>query len=154
MALERPVAPAARSCRSRSSTRPAPARARCQAVLVPSHPPPITTTSADSVISPSVCAVSTAYRATRRDQRAAVEAGSRRQGPRRGRGSARPRAPEELADDAEELVQAVVVQPVARPVDAGDGDVAEGSRAAVLGQVPGLTLLAVEEQGGAGDPTR
>src|SRR3989338_6917658 len=108
MALERPVAPAARSCRSRSSTRPAPARARCQAVLVPSHPPPITTTSADSAISPSVCAVSTAYRATPRDQ--------------------------------------------PRPVDAGDGGRAEGARAAVLGRVPGLTLLAVQEQGGAGDP--
>ena len=33
------------------------------------------------------------------------------------------------------------MQPVAGPVDAGDGGVAEGARAAVLGRVPELALL-------------
>src|SRR6266705_2412416 len=48
MALERPVAPAAIAVFSNSTMRPAPRRASCKAMLVPVHPPPMTTTSAVS----------------------------------------------------------------------------------------------------------
>src|SRR5713226_9321574 len=55
-------------------------------------------------------------------------------------------AGEELADDREEDVEAVVVQPVARPLDADDLRVAEGLGAAVLGRVPRAALRAVEQE--------
>src|SRR5512134_579310 len=60
--------------------------------------------------------------------------------------------PEELPHDPEELVEAVVVQPVARPVDADDRRMAEDIRAAVVGRVAGAALVAVEQEGGTADP--
>src|SRR6185436_11677892 len=58
---------------------------------------------------------------------------------------------EEGADDAEEFVEAVVVEPVAGAVDAGDGGVLEVGGAAVGGGVAGAALGAVEQERGAGD---
>src|SRR5260370_5863180 len=60
-------------------------------------------------------------------------------------------AGEELADDREEDVEAVVVQPVARPLDADHLRVAERLRAAVLGRVPRPALRAVEQERRAAD---
>src|SRR5712692_5215644 len=63
-----------------------------------------------------------------------------------------PGVPEDLADDAEEVVEAVVVQPVPRPVDADDARVTKELGSAILGRVPGLAFLPVQEQGGTADP--
>src|SRR3990167_9164534 len=62
------------------------------------------------------------------------------------------RAAEELANDAEEVVQAVVVEPVPGAVEADDGGVAEDLRPAVLDGVAGLALPAPQGRGGAADP--
>src|SRR3990172_10323132 len=64
----------------------------------------------------------------------------------------RPSVLEELADDPEKLVQAVMVQPVPRLVDADDGPVPKRRGAAVLGRVAGLALLPVQEKGRTVDP--
>src|SRR5581483_11598169 len=66
---------------------------------------------------------------------------------REGRG----RLTEEVAHDAEELVEPVVVEPVAGAVDTHHGGVPERRRASVLGRVAGAALLAVEQERGAGD---
>ena len=58
---------------------------------------------------------------------------------------------EEVADDAEELVEPVVMQPVAGAVDADDGGVPEGRGAPVVGRVAGAALLAVEQERRARD---
>src|SRR5439155_11205458 len=63
-----------------------------------------------------------------------------------------PRGPEELPYDREEVIEAVVVQPVPRPLDADDARVAEGLGAPILERVPGPALLAVQQQGGTVDP--
>src|SRR2546428_8826281 len=62
-------------------------------------------------------------------------------------------AAEELAHDAQEVVQPVVVQPVAGALDADDARVAEVRGAAVGRPITRPALLAVEEQGRAPDPT-
>src|SRR6266542_2432040 len=66
--------------------------------------------------------------------------------------SAGPRRPEKLTGDREEVVEAVVVEPVPRPRDADDARVAEGLGAPILERVPGPALLAVQQQGGTVDP--
>src|SRR5215813_2004590 len=58
---------------------------------------------------------------------------------------------EEFPDDAEELVEPVVVEPVAGPLHADDGGVREVAGTAVLGGVAGPALGTVEEQRRAGD---
>src|SRR5439155_2932066 len=59
---------------------------------------------------------------------------------------------EELADDPEEFVQAILVQPVPRPVNAHDSRVAKGCGAAIVGRVAGFAFLAVQKKGRAVDP--
>src|SRR5512132_569493 len=57
---------------------------------------------------------------------------------------------EELPHHPEELVQAIVMEPVAGAVDANHARAGKEAGAAVLVGVAGAALLAVEEQGGAG----
>src|SRR4026207_761998 len=58
---------------------------------------------------------------------------------------------QEVADHAQELVEAVVVQPVPGALDADDGGVAERLGAAVRGRIAGAALGAVEQERGTGD---
>src|SRR5262245_64282463 len=67
---------------------------------------------------------------------------------------ARPRessSGEELADDTEKAVQAIVVHPVTGAVDPDDSSVAEVLGASILGGVAEPALLAVQDQGGTGN---
>src|SRR5439155_17763612 len=58
----------------------------------------------------------------------------------------------ELAHGSQELIEAIVVKPVAGAVDAEDPGVAERVRASILGRVPEPALRAVQDQRGTGDP--
>src|SRR5262245_61412281 len=73
---------------------------------------------------------------------------------RNGRGgrSIRSRILEELADDAQEVVETVVVEPMPGAVDTCDGRVPERLGAAILGGIAGPALLSVDEEGGTRDP--
>src|SRR5262249_30909752 len=59
---------------------------------------------------------------------------------------------EKLADDAKEVVEAIVMQPVPGTLDADDASVAEMASASVFGRISRAALLAIQQERGARDP--